>query len=811
MTMDAEPDKPALERHREALKSLSRRELQARAKALGVRANGKSVDIIESVAKALSRPGSPGKEANADKQGEKNPENYARLDEACVSSKLPQAAGDELLTSISCSAIHPATSSTPGPVTEGPLKDLAAPALTDALAASLDNLHFMLPMQAAGFRFAQASLRRSVQHLRYSESMRGSVDMSQGKSSSFGCEQDELTTTDTTAEEQPRVNALVNDAALVRDALLLQESTRRRRVLAGNCQDDAIRRSLSRIPTREFTAAPASKFFGNAVTRSADTENSGKVSADAVSPAAVLVSRQSPGPSGGTNHDVETCHPSSPPLALTTQHTSAVPPGAAGAAAATPMVVRHVAGPVRAPGLFVTDRTPLRQQNLMNSQLQALGAATLTPAARGAPPPRTPGTGLRTPARRVAVCTDEAKERAMDEWVAQNLVTAAGSLAAPAGVSWGELVGLRHAKQRLEAICMNNFATPEASSPFSETQVRAASTTAAGVGKSTILSKLIGGPVAHGQTRAARPGNLPNTAVLLCGPSGIGKSHLVRALASELGAAYVHVPSDLSSRVAQAPGGAEIVMRSISRVAMQLPGPVVVHIEDVDRLAGVDVTRQRQDCRRLRTELVVAVDELVLQPLSQLPTPGQSCTMAVAIGGRGGASPASSSGRSPPAAEVRARTGGNSNGASKARFKVLVLTTTSRPMDLDVSLASSLGRTERILETLPGPEDRELYLVARLAAEGAALGVTQVECLVRQTEGLTCAQIAALCDCARTTEAARRATSYSHGPVFVTEEDIMSVLQHMERQCTEEDLAKLEEWHMRPSGVVQYHNGPLRI
>ncbi|GIL48106.1 hypothetical protein Vafri_4803 [Volvox africanus] len=810
MTIDAEPDKPALDRHREVLKSLSRRELQARAKALGVRANGKSVDIIESVAKVLSRPGSPAKEANAGKQGENNTENYGQPDEACVSRKLPQATGDEQLLSISCSATHPATSSTPGPVTKGPLKDLAAPALTDALAASLDNLHFKSPIQAAGFRFAQTSQRRSVQHLRYSESMRGSADMTQGKSSSFGCEQDELTTKDTTAEEQPGVNALVNDRALVRDASLLQEGMRRRRFLAGNCQDEASRRSLSRIPIRESAAAPESKLFGDAVICSADTGDRGKVSADAVSSAAALVSQQSPGPSGGTHHvDVETCHSSPPPPAFTTQQTISVPPGAVGAGAITPMVVRHVAGPVRGPGLFVTDRTPLRQQHLMNSQLQALGAATLTPAARGAPPPRTPGTGLRTPARRVAVCTDEAKERAMDEWVAQNLVKAAGSLAAPEGVSWGELVGLRHAKQRLEAICMNTIATPEASSPFPETQVRAASTTAAGVGKSTILSKVIAGPVAHGQTRAARPCSLPNTAVLLCGPSGIGKSHLVRALASELGAAYVHVPSDLSSRVAQAPGGAEIVMRSISRVAMQLPGPVVVHVEDVDRLAGVDVTRQRQECRRLRTELVVAVDELILQPSSQLPSPGQSCTMAV--GGRGGASPASSSGRSPPAAEVRARTGGNGNGASKARFKVLVLTTTSRPMDLDVSLAAALGRTERILETLPGPEDRELYLVGRLAAEGAALGVTQVDCLVRQTEGLTCAQIAALCDGARTTAAARRATSYAHGPVFVTEEDIMLVLQHMERQCTEDDLAKLEEWHMHPSGAMQYRNGPLRI
>ncbi|GIL74875.1 hypothetical protein Vretifemale_4751 [Volvox reticuliferus] len=761
--MESETDKPTLEHHREALRSLSRRELQARAKALGVRANGKTVDIIESVAKVLSRPGSPTKGANVDKQvdenalwqggslqvdtlsdrswkfgwtspsakGENDPGNHGRPEEPCVSKKLAQATDDKQFISVGCTT-HPETVSVPGTLTKVPLEDPAARALTDALAASLDNLHFKPPAEAAGFPFAQASLCRSVQQSRALESMRCPADTSQGESSSLGCEQDEFTTQDATAEEQAEVDSHVNDLTPERGASVLHDGTLQRSSLSGGCRDAAGRKSLSRIPNREVAAATASQLSSDAVTRSAGIEDSGNLSANAVNSAMALASLQFPRPNCGMNHgDVETCRSSPPPLAFASQLTFAVSRAADGAGATTPTVARHVAGPSRAPGLFVTDRTPLRQQHLMNSQLQALGAATLTPAARGVAPPRTPGTGLRTPARRVAVCTDEAKERAMDEWVAQNLVSAAGRLTAPPGVSWSELVGLQHAKQRLQAICMNNIATPDALSPLSETQARATSTTTAGVGKTTNHSKVTGGPAAYSQTRAARPCSLPNSAVLLCGPSGIGKSHLVRALVSELDAAYVHVPSDLSSRVAQAPGGADIVMRSVSRVAMQLPGPVVVHVEDVDRLAGVEVARQRQECRRLRTELVVAVDELVLQPSGQLSSPGQNGMMPAAIVGRGGASPASSSGRSPPAAEVRARTGGYGTGSSKARFKVLVLTTTSRPMDLDPSLVASLGRTERILETLPGPEDRELYLVGRLAAEGAALGVMQVERLVR--------------------------------------------------------------------------------
>lgn len=52
--MDTKDAEAVLHEHREALRYLSRRELQARAKAFGVRANGKSVDIINMVAKVLS-------------------------------------------------------------------------------------------------------------------------------------------------------------------------------------------------------------------------------------------------------------------------------------------------------------------------------------------------------------------------------------------------------------------------------------------------------------------------------------------------------------------------------------------------------------------------------------------------------------------------------------------------------------------------------------------------------------------------------------------------------------------------------------
>lgn len=55
----------------------------------------------------------------------------------------------------------------------------------------------------------------------------------------------------------------------------------------------------------------------------------------------------------------------------------------------------------------------------------------------------------------------------------------------------------------------------------------------------------------------------------MCGPTGIGKSLLVRALTSDLGAAYLHVSPDLITRIAHhEASGAEVVLRSVARVGV---------------------------------------------------------------------------------------------------------------------------------------------------------------------------------------------------------------------------------------------------
>lgn len=114
--------------------------------------------------------------------------------------------------------------------------------------------------------------------------------------------------------------------------------------------------------------------------------------------------------------------------------------------------------------MLITDRTPARMQRMMGIAMvppvSMAPVPTPQPAARPVGGvgnasllgglglgggtggvgsvlglPRTPGTGLRTPARRVAVVSDEAQAQALDEWVRHNLLVPAPGTAAAASVT----------------------------------------------------------------------------------------------------------------------------------------------------------------------------------------------------------------------------------------------------------------------------------------------------------------------------------------------------------------------------------------
>ncbi|KXZ56992.1 hypothetical protein GPECTOR_1g897 [Gonium pectorale] len=129
-----------------------------------------------------------------------------------------------------------------------------------------------------------------------------------------------------------------------------------------------------------------------------------------------------------------------------------------------------------------------------------------------------------------------------------------------------------------------------------------------------------------------------------------------------------------------------------------------------------------------------------------------------------------------PAGETGADAGDRrsscSGGLGAPRVKVLVASTSSRPSALDDVLATSLSRTKRLLTAPPDAYMREMYLVGRMVAEGAALDVRQVEHVVQQTEGLTLGALSAVMDAA--VEAAR-----SKG-ADITASGMAAALQHVQ-------------------------------
>ncbi|KAG2423940.1 hypothetical protein HXX76_014881 [Chlamydomonas incerta] len=502
---------------------------------------------------------------------------------------------------------------------------------------------------------------------------------------------------------------------------------------------------------------------------------------------------------------------------------AACEPFAAGGGAAT--------SPAVPAGRLITDRTPARMQRMMGvAMVPPVSMApmpTPQPAARpvggvsnggllsgfglgggagGMGLPRTPGTGLRTPARRVAVISDEAQAQALDEWVRQNLLLAPAPGVVPGvavasgadngdAVPWGELVGLDDVKQQLQALCVapvetavaaacsgpgaastsNGAATAPSDAPrrasarvaaTGRTPGRATSSgrpanSASGSPTTSISAAAAAGASEAGDaSRGARPSR--NLAVLLCGPQGAGKGLLARALAAQTGAAYLRLPGELLAAGAGAgaaampgvkplphgPGHMDAVVRAVFRVASSCVSSsgnvdaagsgnsssggcspaVMVHLDNVDQLAGLDAAgRDSSEGRRIRTELQVALDELLLQNQLQ----------SAAAGSSNGAGPSGC-------------------GAAAHTFRLLVLATTSRPEALDEGLAARLGASACLLAGAPESDAREMFLVARLAAEGAALGVEQIDRLVMQTEGFTCGSLAAACHAATAAASARR-------------------------------------------------------
>ncbi|PNH11976.1 Fidgetin [Tetrabaena socialis] len=830
--MDEQVELSRLDESRAALRALSRTALQARAKKLGVRANRKSIDIIEVIVKAqtLAGPRAGAAEVDgsstccaADERGatsdEEDEDNAENVDPAA----LPSNSNDTPV------AARPALKCAPSPAPTGTPAVAARSVAPDTSPAATDSL----------FTFAAAPLHTAAS-AHFPTTAAATTPTLSAKAAAPAAHAAAAPHCLPAATTTPKLSDLAAHASALALAAKLTSMRLESSAAAGPAPASQLRawtllpraaEPLASLQHHQLQqdlppagpAAQAQAWRGPDMGGREGVEVGGGCAPSSGSGGAVAVLAATPLPAqqreqGEENEAVRRLafggaspQPGDGGEPSTAAEAAQGPAQRCAAMAAQACAAPHApaslalpppGATVKATAVHITARTPLRQQRLLGVGLAPpalLGPTAATPGAQGpigtggATPlllPRTPAAGgLRTPARRVAVCTDEAQARALDAWVLQHLLTPAG--AAP-GLQWRDLVGLDSVKQRLQVICgtvqaegcgissssspltgqpaagpltvgspapgqassphqpppMTRPAAPASVTPPSTTRAARSSTAKPGgvaarssSSSSSSSNTSQAGGDAVGQGRADRTGlsrpppaaarslsarstaggspcapsqPAPAAAVLLHGPAGVGKGCLARALAAGLGASYIGL-ADLAERTAPYGFQAHAVLRAAFRVASQTSGPVVVHLADVEQLVGAEALEKGQEQRRVRTELMVAVDELLLQPRAR---------------------------RSPA--------------ATGKPLSVVVLSTSSRPLALDDALASCLGRTDRLLALLPDSDAREALLVGQLAAEGADLGVEQVVRLARQTEGMPCAEIKAACDRAVVAAAARR-------------------------------------------------------
>ncbi len=195
----------------------------------------------------------------------------------------------------------------------------------------------------------------------------------------------------------------------------------------------------------------------------------------------------------------------------------------------------------------------------------------------------------------------------------------------------------------------------------------------------------------------------PWRGVLLYGPPGTGKTLLAKAVATECRTTFINVSA--SSLASKWRGDSEKLVRLLFDMA-RYHAPAVVFFDEVDSVATRRTEGENEASRRVKTELLVAMDGI-----------------AASNGDAGGGPP----------------TGGEEGEEGEAARMVMVLGATNQPWELDDAFKRRFEK--RIYIPLPGLEERVALLRITLRELALAEGV-DLSALAAATEHYSGADMA---------------------------------------------------------------------
>ncbi|KAG0460658.1 hypothetical protein HPP92_020553 [Vanilla planifolia] len=179
----------------------------------------------------------------------------------------------------------------------------------------------------------------------------------------------------------------------------------------------------------------------------------------------------------------------------------------------------------------------------------------------------------------------------------------------------------------------------------------------------------------------------PPRGLLLFGPPGNGKTMLAKAVASESDATFFNVSA--SSLTSKWVGEAEKLVRTLFMVAISRQ-PSVIFMDEIDSLLSTRLTNENDASRRLKSEFLVQFDGVT----------------------------------------------------SNQNDLVIIIGATNKPQELDDAVLRRL----RIYIPLPDRSVRRLLFKNRLKGQAFSLPDSDLERLVKETEGYSGSDLQALCE-----------------------------------------------------------------